>query len=163
MTISEMQVEDLDEVLEIERSSFPTPWSARAVYTELTQNMYARYLVARLGGKLVGYAGMWVVLDEAHVTNIAVDPRYRRRHIGSRLLRELMVRACRQGASRMTLEVRRSNLAAQKLYARHGFRARGVRRGYYSDTREDAIVMWNDDLRRQILEYQGPGGGTKNC
>lgn len=144
--IREMLIADLDEVLEIEQVSFPTPWSRRSFMQELTENIYAHYVVAEYCGRIVGYCGMWVILDEAHITNIAVRPEFRGRGIGERILKDMIERAKSRGATKMTLEVRVSNLTAQRLYKRLGFVARGLRRGYYSDTGEDAIVMWLDDL-----------------
>jgi len=144
--IAAMGLRDIPQVAGIERQSYPAPWSARAFVTEITENVCACYLVARVGATVVGYAGIWVLLDEAHVTNIAVHPAWRRRGIATRLLLELIWRARVRGASRMTLEVRPSNEAALQLYERFGFEARGRRRGYYTDTREDALIMWKDDL-----------------
>lgn len=147
ITLTPMTLQDLEAVHAVERTSFMTPWSMRAFVSELTENAYADYIVARTGdGAVVGYAGQWIVLDEAHVTNIAVHQSHRGRGIGERLLLELMSRGSARGARRMTLEVRRSNLPAQQLYLKLGFVARGVRKGYYTDTREDAIVMWRDRL-----------------
>ncbi|MDR7433951.1 MAG: ribosomal protein S18-alanine N-acetyltransferase [Armatimonadota bacterium] len=137
-----MRVEHLPRVLEIERVSFPTPWPQDAYLQEIRGNRLASYIVAKVEEEVVGYAGMWVILDEAHITTIAVDPRYRRQSIGERLLLALIEEAIRRGARWMTLEVRKSNTAAQALYRKYGFRDIGVRRGYYSDNREDAIVMW---------------------
>ena len=147
--VREMQLADLDGVMEIEGQSFPTPWSRRAFWSELTQNIYAHYIVVRIDGVLVGYGGMWVILDEAHVTNVAVHPEYRRLGIGRRIMNELMDRARSRGATRMTLEVRRSNTGAQRLYEELGFVAKGIRKGYYADLKEDAIIMWKDDLGKQ--------------
>ncbi|MEW6398864.1 MAG: ribosomal protein S18-alanine N-acetyltransferase [Bacillota bacterium] len=144
--IDQMTLADLDGVLAVEELSYRTPWSRRAFLSELTENIHAQYIVARLGQEVVGYAGMWVILDEGHVTNIAVHPDWRRRGLGERLLRELISRARARGATRMTLEVRKSNLAAQRLYTGLGFAPRGIRKGYYSDTGEDAIIMWLEDL-----------------
>ncbi|MBT9259214.1 MAG: ribosomal protein S18-alanine N-acetyltransferase [Clostridiales bacterium] len=141
-----MTVADLPEVLAIERASYPTPWSERAFRSELMHNSYGHYLVALYEGKVVGYAGMWIVLDEAHITNIAVHPDYRGRGFGHLILSEMEKRAVEQGCTRMTLEVRPSNHVARRLYQRHGFVARGIRKGYYSDTQEDAIIMWKDRL-----------------
>lgn len=144
--IRPMRVEDIDAVLAIEEQAFPTPWSRRAFYTEITENNLAHYVVVELDGIVVAYSGMWVILDEAHMTNIAVHPLYRRMGIGSLLLQEMLNRARNLGASRMTLEVRVSNAPAQRLYERFGFVKRGLRRRYYTDTQEDAIIMWRDDL-----------------
>lgn len=142
----EMMLKDLDHVLEIEQKSFPTPWSRRSFVSELTENVYAHYVVAEQNGTIVGYSGMWVILDEAHITNIAVRPESRGQGIGEFLLRDMIERSKSRGARRMTLEVRVSNTVAQNLYKKLGFQARGRRKGYYSDTGEDAIVMWLDDL-----------------
>jgi len=146
LTFTEMSCEHLDEVMAIERASFPTPWSRHAFTHELLQNEFAVYIVVLAGQKVIGYAGMWLILDEAHVTNVAVHPDYRRRQVGRRLMQELMRRAVMLGASRMTLEVRTSNQVARRLYASLGFVERGRRRGYYTDTNEDAVIMWKDPL-----------------
>ncbi|HCJ09762.1 MAG TPA: ribosomal-protein-alanine N-acetyltransferase [Clostridiales bacterium] len=139
-----MQVRDLDEVLAIERVSFTTPWSRAAYHRELLLNGCATYLVGRLDGRVVSYGGMWVVLDEAHVTNLAVHPDYRRGGVGRVTMLALEQRARELGARRMTLEVRVSNTPARRLYEKLGYRGTGIRRNYYTDTREDAIVMWKD-------------------
>ena len=146
VTLEAMRLEDLPRVLEIERESFRTPWPRDAYTHELTDNRLAAYIVARDEAQLVGYAGMWVILDEAHVTTIAVDPEYRGQHIGERLLVGLLDAAIARGARWMTLEVRKSNATAQTLYKKYGFREIGVRKAYYSDNREDAIVMWTGNL-----------------
>lgn len=143
---ADMQVRHLSMVMDIERRSYPTPWSERAFLSELTQNAYAHYVVALRGIRVLGYGGMWLILDEAHVTNLAVLPAERGRGLGDRILTELERRAAAGGCRRMTLEVRPTNAVARALYAKHGFVARGRRPGYYSDTHEDAIVMWKDDL-----------------
>ncbi|ADU50393.1 ribosomal-protein-alanine acetyltransferase [Thermaerobacter marianensis DSM 12885] len=159
--IEPMTPGDLPLVLAIERRSFPTPWSERAFVGELRDNLYADYIVARHDGRVVGYAGMWCILDEAHVTTIAVDPDFRGRGVGDRLLTALEERALRYGCRRMTLEVRVSNHVAQRLYRRHGFRPCGIRRGYYVDNGEDAIIMWRDRLDPPgpvATEEPGPDG-----
>ena len=145
-TIKPMRVEDIGSVLEIEQMSFPTPWPRDAYYHELRENRLACYLVAREFHRIVGYAGMWVILDEAHVTTIAVDPLHRRRRFGERLLVALIDEAMKRGARWVTLEVRKSNLGAQTLYRKYGFKDIGIRKAYYSDNREDAIVMWTGNL-----------------
>jgi ribosomal-protein-alanine N-acetyltransferase len=155
---AEMDVRHIPAILEIERRSFPTPWSERAFMSELTQNAYAHYIVALHGDRVIGYAGMWLILDEAHVTNIAVHPDYRGRHVGELLLGDLERRARAQGCTRMTLEVRPSNAVAQRLYRKHGFAPRGLRPGYYTDTREDAIIMWKDGLDAGNPHDIGPDG-----
>lgn len=152
----DMTPADLDQVLDVERRSFPVPWSRGAFVQEVTANRFACYRVVRAGDVVVGYAGVWVIMDEAHVTNVAVHPDWRGRGLGRRLMLDLIARALNRGATRMTLEVRASNQVAQNLYAALGFRACGRRRGYYSDTNEDAVIMWLDPLVRPRL---GPPGG----
>ncbi|HYG57138.1 MAG TPA: ribosomal protein S18-alanine N-acetyltransferase [Symbiobacteriaceae bacterium] len=147
IAIFPMTLPDLDGVMEVERSSFLTPWSRAAFAAELMQT-YTVYLVAREGDRVVGHGGMHVVWEDAHVTNVAVLPQCRGKGIGERLMRELMARAAVRGAGRMTLEVRATNTPAQNLYRKLGFETEpgAVRRGYYTDTGEDAIIMWKDPL-----------------
>ena len=152
ISIRPMRVEDITGVLEIEQMSFPTPWPRDAYQHELSDNRLACYLVAQEFNRTVGYAGMWVILDEAHVTTIAVDPLHRRRRIGERLVVALIDEAMKRGARWMTLEVRKSNLGAQTLYRKYGFKDIGVRKGYYSDNREDAIVMWTGNIREEVFQ-----------
>ncbi|MGI6224769.1 MAG: ribosomal protein S18-alanine N-acetyltransferase [Peptococcales bacterium] len=145
--LRKMELGDIDQVVEIENVSFPTPWSTFAFTCELLDNNFANYLVLTLDNDqntIIGYGGMWIILDEAHVTNIAIAPSYRGKRLGEYLLREMMVRALAKGAEKMTLEVRVSNTNAQKLYKRLGFKATGLRKGYYLDNDEDAIIMWVD-------------------
>ena len=146
VSIAPMRPEDLERVLEIEQVSFPTPWPRDAYSHELHENRLACYVVARVMHKIVGYAGMWVILDEAHVTTIAVEPESRGRRIGERLLIALMEESMKRGARWVTLEVRKSNGVAQALYRKYGFKEIGVRKAYYSDNREDAIVMWTGNI-----------------
>jgi ribosomal-protein-alanine N-acetyltransferase len=147
VVIEDMTIDDIDAVQVVERESFPVPWPANAFRHELTQNKNAHYIVAKEGGRIVGYAGLWLSLDEAHITTFAVLPDYRRRRIGERMLVALFDKSAKLGAEWMTLEVRASNLAAQRLYEKYGFRPAGVRRRYYSDNNEDAIIMWTDRLK----------------
>ena len=147
IVIEDMTINDIDDVQVVERASFPVPWPANAFRHELTQNKNAHYIVAREGDRIVGYAGLWLSLDEAHITTFAVLPDYRRRKIGERMLVALFDKSAKLGAEWMTLEVRASNLAAQKLYEKYGFRPAGIRRRYYSDNNEDAIIMWTDRLK----------------
>lgn len=144
--ITDMTLADTDAVVAIEQASFPTPWSRASFIQELRDNVYAHYLVASSGREVVGYAGMWVILDEAHVTNVAVLPAWRGRKVGKELMLALLRRAMAVGARRMTLEVRMSNHVAQQLYTGLGFRISGRRPGYYTDTREDALIMWLDPI-----------------
>ena len=151
VVIDDMTLEDIDAVQEVERSSFPVPWPANAFRHELTQNRNARYIVARSGAEIVGYAGLWLMVDEAHITTFAVHPDHRRRHIGERLLQRLFEIAVAMEAEWLTLEVRATNLAAQKLYEKYGFRRAGVRRRYYSDNNEDALIMWTERLKDRAV------------
>ena len=144
-----MQIEDLNEVLEIERASFSTPWSPQSFKAELTDNEYARYLCLELGGQVIGYMGLWFILDEGHITNIAIAPSFRGQHWGEFLMRAMMEKMADQGMERMTLEVRVSNSPAQSLYKRFGFATAGIRKGYYADTGEDALIMWAE-LGREV-------------
>lgn len=147
--IEPMSLKDLDRVLEIESRSYQAPWSRRAFVSEVTDNSYAYYYVAKRGDTIVGYVGMWIILEEAHITNIAVDPDWRRLGIGRYMLETMFDRAREHGATKMTLEVRVSNITAQNLYRKLGFEERGIRKGYYTDTHEDALIMWKEDLGPQ--------------
>lgn len=139
-----MQLEDIPAIAALERESFALPWTEEAFRNELLQNHFARYMVMECDGVIIGYGGMWTIVDEAHITNIAVRPAYRGRKLGERLLREMMKTAAFLGMRRMTLEVRVSNTIAQNLYAKFGFAPSGVRKRYYSDNNEDALIMWAD-------------------
>ncbi|HEY8424901.1 MAG TPA: ribosomal protein S18-alanine N-acetyltransferase [Limnochordales bacterium] len=152
IVIDPMRVKDLNDIMVIERLSFSTPWSRAAFLSELLDNDRAHYLVARVDGRAVGYVGIWLVADEGHITNVAVHPDYRGRGVGRRLMEAITDLARRKGMRRMTLEVRKSNIRAQRLYESLGFRSAGIRRGYYRDNNEDAIIMWRD------LEQEPEGG-----
>lgn len=142
-----MRTSDLQRVREIEEASFPVPWPRDAYRAEIEDNKVAWYIVARdEQSQAVGFAGMWVIFDEAHITTLAVDPLRRRQGIGERLLLALIDLAIARGARWMTLEVRPSNRAALALYREFGFRDVAVRRRYYSDNGEDALVMWSGNL-----------------
>lgn len=137
-----MSVEDIDDVLIVEHQCFSTPWSRESFINELTQNKIAIYMVAKCNKTIVGYAGMWKVFQEGHITNIAVSPEYQRKKIGSCLIQQLMKVAKINDITRMTLEVGETNIAAQNLYSKHGFYSAGIRKDYYADRRENAIIMW---------------------
>jgi ribosomal-protein-alanine N-acetyltransferase len=136
-----MRRRHLRSVLRIEARVYPRPWTLSLFLGELLGNG-RYYVVARVDGNVVGYGGLMVQLDEGHVTNIAVDPDWHRHQIGSRLLLNLTRAALARGVRHMTLEVRVSNLAAQSMYARFGFRTEGVRKNYYAESKEDALIMW---------------------
>lgn len=140
--LQNMDFEDIAQVCEIENLSFATPWSRESFESELSGNSLARYVVARMDGKVAAYGGMWIVLDEGHITNIAVHPDYRGRKIGEKLVQSMLQTARNCGVLNITLEVRASNNIARNLYKKLGFIDSGIRKGYYSDTGEDAVIMW---------------------
>jgi ribosomal-protein-alanine N-acetyltransferase len=141
ISIAAMALDDLDEVLDIERVSFQTPWSRSAFRYELTQNRVARSVVLRVGGELAGYLCLWEIGHEIHITNLAVHPRFRRRGVARALLGHTMDGARRGGVELLFLEVRPTNGEALALYESFGFSVIGRRKGYYFDTGEDALVM----------------------
>jgi ribosomal-protein-alanine N-acetyltransferase len=165
LQIGPMTPADLDAVCDIDRLCFPTPWSRGAFETEL-RNAASCYVVARLpeptgrvrqgpgtpdelGSRVVGFAGMWVMVDEAHITTMAVHPEHRRKKIGEALLVHLLRTAFQRGATRATLEVRAGNAAAQRLYEKYGFVTVAYLQGYYSDTGEDGHLMWLNPLEAE--------------
>ena len=152
-----MKEKDIDEVLQLEKLCFPVPWSRDAFRMEVEQNQCARYYVVRENNLLIGYGGMWLILDEAHITNIAVHPEHRRKGVGRLLMETLMEEAARLNMERMTLEVRVSNTAAITLYKSLGFEEGGIRKGYYSNDREDALIMWNFHIGGWLNEQQNHG------
>lgn len=135
-----MTADDIDAVHEIEKLCFSTPWSRESILREVTENQCARYVVLRENGRTVAYAGVWFILDEGHITNIAVHPDYRGRGLGSRIVKEMIQLAADSGMVWMTLEVRRSNKIAQNLYHKFGFIDVGYRKRYYENN-EDALIM----------------------
>ena len=146
ITYRRMTLEDVPQVHEIELKTFHTPWSYQSFVDEMTTNKCARYIVAEEDGKILGYAGAWLIFEEGHITNIAVDEAQRGRGIGAGVTRELMQYAANMGVQYMTLEVRRSNLVAQSLYKKMGFIELGVRKRYYEDNGEDAYLYVCDHM-----------------
>lgn len=146
LSIRRMTLNDVDSVYDIEADTFQKPWKRDDFVREMTTNVCARYLVADVGGNVVGYAGAWIILDEAHITNIAVRRDARGRGIGRRLMEGILQYAANLGARVMTLEVRKSNLIAQSLYKSLGFHTASVRKKYYEDNGEDALLMVCIDL-----------------
>ncbi len=142
ITVRKMIEQDIDAVLEIEKEAFTTPWSKESFLAEIKENLLAYYLVAEVDGVVVGYGGIWLILDEGHITNIAVKEGYKGNHIGSHILEGLICYCLKTGIDNMTLEVRASNIIAQRLYKKYGFISAGIRPHYYSDNDEDAIIMW---------------------
>ncbi|HYP23470.1 MAG TPA: ribosomal protein S18-alanine N-acetyltransferase [Actinomycetota bacterium] len=143
--LTKMRRRHLRKVLAIEARVYPRPWSASLFLSELAQKSSRSYLVARHEGEVVGYAGMMYTGLEAHITNIAVDPDFHGRKVGSRLMLRLVTEAIARGARTLSLEVRVTNLPAQTMYGKFGFSVVGVRKGYYIETKEDALVMVVDD------------------
>ena len=132
----------IDDIVIIENLSFKIPWSRQAIIDELTKNQFALYYGAEANGRIIGYAGMWHICDEGHITNIAVHPEFRGAGVGSLLMECLIGKARELEIVSMTLEVRKSNAPAQGLYRKYGFADGGFRKGYYADNNEDAIIMW---------------------
>ena len=149
--VEPMSFADIPAVHAIERESFVVPWPDDAYRNELATNRLASYVVARTDDRVIGFAGLWVMVDEAHVTTFAVDPRWRRRGVGERLLLGLIDIAVARRAREATLEVRLSNVPARRLYEKFGFRPVGIRPRYYSDNGEDALIMTTDPLDTPAL------------
>jgi len=132
-------------ILNISQLSFAISWSLESLQSEL-DNKFARYVVLKSGNSIIGYGGMWVILDEAHITNVAIHPEARGQG-GGDIIVEALFRICRkQKVTAITLEVRSSNFKAINLYEKYGFEKEGVRRHYYEDNKEDAVIMWNRHL-----------------
>ncbi len=140
--IEPMEIKHINEVYEIEKNSFSIPWTKQSLTQELLENKIAIYIMAVEDNNILGYAGMWHVVTEGHITNIAVKEECRKRGVGSALLKGLINIAEQKGMIGLTLEVRVGNAAAMKLYSNYGFKVEGYRKEYYSDTKEDAVVMW---------------------
>jgi ribosomal-protein-alanine N-acetyltransferase len=162
-----MRRRHLRSVLRIEAQVYPRPWSLSLFMSELALRSTRAYYVARVDSAVVGYAGLMLGVDEAHVTTIAVDPSWHRRKIATRLLLVLAGEAIQRGASSLTLEVRVGNTEAQALYRRFGFGPAGIRKNYYVETNEDALVMWAHDIdtpdyarRLRAIEVEVPGTTT---
>ena len=144
ITIEPMTIDHLDAVFEIETNSFSVPWTYESLRDEVVKNKTAYYFIAADNGTVVGYAGIWHVVNEGHITNIAVAEDCRNQGIGTALVKRLISFAYEKEMIGLTLEVRFNNAAAQRLYFKHGFITSGLRKGYYADTKEDALIMWKD-------------------
>jgi ribosomal-protein-alanine N-acetyltransferase len=149
VTIAPMRRRHVKQVVAIEQQVFPTPWSLSLYLSELTMGPTRAYFVALSGSEVVGYAGMMVAVGEAHVTTIGVSPRWQRRGIGRRLMLQLAETARERGADDLTLEVRVTNTGAQQLYHSFGFVPAGIRKNYYAEVHEDALVMWAHDIQSE--------------
>lgn len=141
ITLSLMEECDLGDVLEVSSLSLKESWSKESFKKELC-NPLAKYLVAKENDKVIGFAGVWTIVDEGHITNIAVHPDFRKKGIGSTLLSSLIEHCKNWGCPSLTLEVRASNTPAQQLYKKYNFKEEGIRKKYYKDNNEDAIIMW---------------------
>lgn len=137
-----MEYADVPAIHAIEVASFPVPWTLDSFYYELEQNQFSHYLVAEEDGDIIGFCGMWLTIDAAQITNVAVNQAARGRKIGEALMVEAMRVAREAGMETMNLEVRVSNEVALNLYRKLGFMDGGIRKGYYTDNFEDALVMW---------------------
>lgn len=144
LVIRQADEQDIDAITTLEEACFDVPWSRDSIRQELTENKLAFYVIAELDGQVVGYAGMWRVIDEGHINNVAVLPEQRRRNIASAIIAVMIEFSEAQGVRRFTLEVRSSNETAKALYRKFDFKEEGVRRGYYKDNGEDAVIMWRD-------------------
>jgi ribosomal-protein-alanine N-acetyltransferase len=145
--LAPMRRRHVRDVLTIERLVYPRPWSAALFFSELAQKSSRTYLVAHAAKQLVGYGGLMCHLDEGHITTLAVDPEFQHRGVGSRILLTLFEDARSREMRTLALEVRVANWGAQRLYSWFGFRPVGVRKNYYAETGEDALVMWIDDVQ----------------
>lgn len=146
VVVTPMRRRHLRAVLRIEHQVYPRPWSLGLYMSELALSTSRSYLVARVGSSVVGYIGCMLVGDEGHITTVAVDPAWHRRHVATRLLVATVREVSARGVRHLTLEVRMSNVGAQTMYRRFGFVPAGARKGYYVDNGEDALVMWAHDI-----------------
>jgi [ribosomal protein S18]-alanine N-acetyltransferase len=144
--VGPMRRRHLRGVIRIEQQVYPRPWTFGLFLSEIGQRATRLYIVARVGSEVVGYAGLFRAVDDGHITTVAVDPAWHRHGIATRMLLTLARGAIERGSANLTLEVRMSNSGAQALYQRFGFVPAGVRKGYYPETREDALIMWANDV-----------------
>ncbi|WP_350343361.1 ribosomal protein S18-alanine N-acetyltransferase [Proteinivorax tanatarense] len=145
-TITPMEDRHISAVVDIEKAVFPNPWSRDAFEKEINENHLANYFVVLHNQKPIGFIGGWFILDECHITNVAVLPSYRRKGLAKKMIAALLELCRAKGVSSVTLEVRASNKGAQKLYKGAGFEVMGVRKAYYTDNNEDALLMWLTEL-----------------
>lgn len=165
VTIGPMQRRHLKAVLRIEREVYPRPWSLSLFLSELALRATRAYFVAKVGRHVVGYGGLMMSETDGHITTVAVDPRWQGREIGKRIMLVLSREAIARGATALTLEVRTTNTVAQALYRQFGFAPVGIRRNYYQETNEDALVMWAEGVdtpgyRRRLARIEAGIKGT---
>lgn len=161
ISLRRLHLADADAVLHLDQLSFSRPWSREAYLEELGENQLARYIGFFAGERLIAFAGYWLIVDEAHIVNVAVHPDYRRQGWGELLMRRLITLCLSEGAARMTLEVRRQNQAGCRLYGKLGFKTEGLRPGYYDEPPDDALIMWLDLLREPEEDAANGGAGTE--
>ena len=142
LIVRQAEEKDIKPMAEMDILCFSAPWSEVSFEKEIKENHLALYIVAEIGERMVGYAGLWCIVDEGHITNVAVHPDFRRRGIGEALVSVLLEYTVKKGILSHTLEVRASNEAAISLYTKFGFQPAGLRKNYYEDNGEDAIIMW---------------------
>ncbi len=142
LVVRQAEEKDVKSMAEMDILCFSAPWSEKSFETEIKENPLAFYIVAEIDDKMTGYAGLWLVMDEGHITNVAVHPDFRRRGIGEALISIMLEHTIKNGIKSHTLEVRVSNDAAISLYEKFGFQSAGIRKNYYEDNGEDAIIMW---------------------
>lgn len=142
ISIRKMDIADLPQVLEVDKQSFTTPWPKDIFVQEIVQNLHAHYFVVEKDTEVIGYVGCWIVADDAQITNIAVHPAHRGQSLGERLFSYVLQYAISMGVTRLSLEVRVSNHVAQQMYRKFGLVPGGIRKNYYTDNQEDALVMW---------------------
>jgi len=152
MKVRRMYLEDIDKVMEIEPKVFGSHHWTRNNFVKELDNKVATYFVAEKEGELVAYSGLWIVAEETHITTLAVDPRHRRQGIAEGLLIAMIDFAIKGAARAITLEVRLSNTPAQNLYEKYGFQRLGIRRNYYEDNREAALLLWTEDLNSKSFQ-----------
>lgn len=145
--ISEMTSNDIEDVVKIEAESYGEHhWSKSSFYDEMNNKLAKYYCARTLSGELAAYAGIWGIIDEAHITTIAVKPDFRRKHIGEALIVTILEDCYKSKFKYLTLEVRESNSAAINLYKKYGFNSLGTRKGYYQDNNESALIMWTENI-----------------
>ena len=163
--IQRMQKSDVDNVINIEEKAYGEHhWSEESFLNGLSNDLARYYAAFDINGNLLGYAGCWQILEEVHITNIAVSPDFRRQKIGERLLRQIIDDCYKNKAKYITLEVRVSNNAAIKLYEKYGFKSLGTRKGYYQNNNEDALIMWTENIfyDKFKLNYEKILSGEEN-
>lgn len=147
VTISKMTKDDIEDVVQIEAEAYGKHhWAKSSFYDEMSNNLAKYYTAKTPEGELVGYAGTWHIIDEGHITTIAVKKEHLRKHIGEAIIHKIIEDCYKEGVKYLTLEVRVSNTPAIKLYEKYGFQSLGTRKGYYQDNNEDALIMWTENI-----------------